>query len=107
MYLCGISAPTPLEHLKIAFIFCNGKVTTLLFSAVFETTLLSHCNTAYSLHSNCVSFLFFSFFFLVPKCKLFPATLQDFSPLMIWKEITTHSADRGKSTRISNTTDTE
>lgn len=54
-----------------------------------------------------LSFYFFLFFFSCSKCKLLPATLQDFSPLMIWREISTHSADRGKSTRISNTSDTE
>lgn len=95
---------TTLEHLKIVLISYNSEVTDTCFQSVFRTTVVSHCHTAYGLHTNCYPFFFF---FLIPKCGLFPATLQDFSYLMMRREITSHSADRGKSTGISNTSDAE
>lgn len=79
-----------------------------LFLSVSETTVFSLCNIAYGFHSDGhIIFIFSLPFFLAPKHKLFPATLQNFFPLMIWSEITTYSADRGKTTRISNTSETE
>lgn len=107
MCLCEISHTHTHTHIllkdfRIVLISCSSKVTAFLFSLSLSL-ILSHCHTAYGLHTNCVTFSSLLYFFLlVPKCKLFPATLQDFSPLMIWREITTASADRGKGSRISN-----
>lgn len=106
----GVVSPsslTSLEHCSIFLISCNSKVTTVLISVnLWDYSLFS---LQHSLWLELKLYYLLTFFFFCPcsKCKLFPATPQDFSPLMIWREITTHSADRGKSTRISNTSDKE
>lgn len=97
---------TLLKDFRIVLISCSNKVTVFLFFLSLRL-ILSPCHTLYGLHTNYVTFSsLLYFFFLVPKCKFFHATLQGFSPLMIWREITP-GADRGKSSRISNTSAAE